>query len=67
MILKSLVVGPIAANCYVVGDEKSKTGAIIDPGDEADRILEVVEETGLRIQYLIGTHGHLTTRRLWAH
>jgi glyoxylase-like metal-dependent hydrolase (beta-lactamase superfamily II) len=58
MILKNLVVGPIAANCYVIGDEDSKSGAIIDPGDEADRILNLVNESELQIEYLIGTHGH---------
>jgi hydroxyacylglutathione hydrolase len=58
MILKSLVVGPIAANCYVIGDETTREGAIIDPGDEADNILRVVEQSGLQIMFLIGTHGH---------
>jgi glyoxylase-like metal-dependent hydrolase (beta-lactamase superfamily II) len=58
MILKSLVVGPIAANCYVIGDEKSRSGAVIDPGDEAGRILSLIEELDLKIQFLIGTHGH---------
>ena len=58
MILKSLVVGPIAANCYIIGDLASREGAIIDPGDEADRIMRAVEETGLHTKFLIGTHGH---------
>ena len=31
MILKQLVVGPLAANCYIVGSEPSKEGMIIDP------------------------------------
>lgn len=58
MILKRLVVGPIAANCYVIGDRGSRDGCIIDPGDDADKILAVVRETGLEIRFLIGTHGH---------
>lgn len=58
MILKRLVVGPIAANCYVLGDEKSEEGVIIDPGSEGDRILAVVKETGLKIKFIIATHGH---------
>jgi len=58
MILESLVVGPVAANCYIIGDESSKSGAIIDPGDEADRIVKRVEASGLRIDFMIGTHGH---------
>jgi len=58
MILKSLVVGPIAANCYILGDEKSGQGVIIDPGSEGDRILGMVKETGLTVQFIIATHGH---------
>ncbi len=58
MIIKTLVVGPIGANCHVIGDTESNEGAIIDPGDQADRILQVVKETGLDIKYLIATHGH---------
>ncbi len=58
MILKTLVVGPIGANCYVIGDEATNEGAIIDPGDDAQRIIQVVKETGLAIQFIIATHGH---------
>ncbi|UCF04049.1 MAG: MBL fold metallo-hydrolase [bacterium] len=58
MIVKGLVVGPVAANCYIIGDEESREGAIIDPGDNAGKILEVVKETGLEIRFIIATHGH---------
>lgn len=58
MILKSLQVGSIGTNCYIIGDEATKAGAIIDPGDEAQRILQVVKESGLQIQYILLTHGH---------
>ena len=58
MIVKGLVVGPIAANCYIIGDEETRDGAIIVPGDDAWKILEVAEETGLEIRYIIATHGH---------
>ncbi|MDD4715555.1 MAG: MBL fold metallo-hydrolase [Oscillospiraceae bacterium] len=58
MIIKSLQVGQIGTNCYVIGDEATKEGAIIDPGDEAERILRVVQEARLNIQYILLTHGH---------
>ena len=58
MIVKMLPVGPLLTNCYIVGCEETKEGAIIDPGGDADRILATVEETGLRIKYVINTHGH---------
>lgn len=58
MVIKSLRVGPISANCYVIGDSESKEGAIIDPGDDSDKILEIVRDNNLTIKYIIGTHGH---------
>ena len=58
MILKSLVVGPIAANCFIIGDSATNEGAIIDPGGDAQKILQVVKETGLAIKFIIATHGH---------
>ena len=58
MIVKGLVVGPNAANCFIIGDEETKDGAIIDPGDEAWTILNAVEALGLEIRYIVATHGH---------
>lgn len=58
MILKALEVGPIMANCYIIGCEKTKTAAVIDPGDEADRILMQLAEEKLTLKYIINTHGH---------
>jgi hydroxyacylglutathione hydrolase len=58
MLLKCLVVGPIAANCYVIGDEATGEGAIIDPGDDAEKIAAEVRNMDLDIKFLIGTHGH---------
>jgi len=48
-----------ASNCYVVGDESSKEGMIIDPGAEANQILRVVEDLGLDIKVIVLTHGHM--------
>lgn len=59
MIIETLVVSPFAANCYVIGCEESKSGAIIDPGDEAGRILQTVEQLGLKIEYVLLTHAHI--------
>lgn len=58
MIIKDLTVGPIMANCYIVGCEETKAAAVIDPGDEADRILMVLAEAGLTVKAIINTHGH---------
>ena len=58
MILNALAVGPLAANCFIIGDSATLIGAIIDPGGDADRILQSVEEAGLTIKFIVTTHGH---------
>ena len=58
MIVRKLVVGPIASNCYIVGDEKTKEGMIIDPGADAKEIMRVVNKDGLKIKLIVLTHRH---------
>lgn len=56
MFIKHLVVGPLEVNCYIIGDKKGTI--VIDPGDEPDRILEIISKRGLTIDYIVCTHGH---------
>lgn len=58
MFIKKLEVGPIMANCYILGCESTKEAVVIDPGDDADRILMELSKAELRVKYLINTHGH---------
>jgi len=58
LIIKMLHTGPLQTNCYIVGCEDTKEGAIIDPGGDAKHILAEVERLGLKIKYVINTHGH---------
>lgn len=59
MLLKTLVVGPLSNNCYIVADQDTKEGMIIDPAAEGGRILAEVRRLGLHILYIIDTHGHV--------
>jgi glyoxylase-like metal-dependent hydrolase (beta-lactamase superfamily II) len=59
MFIKRLVVGPLESNCYLVADEETREGLIVDPGDEGERILKAVAEAGIVPRYLINTHGHI--------
>ena len=59
MILKKLELGNFASNCYIVGDETTKEGMIIDPGAEADAILSALKPLGLTIKYIVLTHAHI--------
>ena len=57
-LVRTLHVGPMASCCYLVG-EKGGEGAVIDPGDEADRIAESAGLMGLAVKYIILTHAHV--------
>ena len=57
MNLHRLTVGPLQTNCYLVADE-SGACAVIDPGDEPEKILTYTREHGLRICAVLLTHGH---------
>jgi hydroxyacylglutathione hydrolase len=59
VIVEKLVVGPFASNCYIVGAQSNKEGMIIDPGDEAKRILKRVKDLKLDIKLIVLTHGHI--------
>ena len=59
MIIKTLAVGPIQANCFILGCEETLEAVVIDPGEEADRILNAVAESNLTVKYIINTHGHM--------
>jgi glyoxylase-like metal-dependent hydrolase (beta-lactamase superfamily II) len=58
MMLIRLVVGPLEVNCFILADEKTKEAVIIDPGDDAQEILKIIKEKGLKVKYIINTHGH---------
>lgn len=59
MIVKTLTVGPLQANCYLVADEGSHKVAIIDPGGEGENIRSVIEREHWKPVALINTHGHI--------
>lgn len=58
MIIRSIAVGPLESNCYVIGDDNSREAMVIDPGDEPDRIIDTLEKAGLTLKYIVCTHAH---------
>ena len=56
MQVKMMQVGPIGTNCYILESEHQI--AVIDPGDEAERILSVLKELEGQVEYILLTHGH---------
>jgi hydroxyacylglutathione hydrolase len=59
MIVKALVVGPFASNCFIIGSEETKEGMIIDPGAGAKNILNAVRDLDLSIVLIVATHNHI--------
>ena len=58
MKVKVMQVGPIGTNCYILEDDTTGKTAVIDPGDEAGRILKVLEKDKVEVEYILLTHGH---------
>ena len=58
MLIKTIPVGNLETNCYVVTDEKTLDCAVIDPGDESNLILDYLEDNHLNCRAIMLTHGH---------
>ena len=54
----TLPLGAYQTNCYIIHDDSCKTCCIIDPGYEADIILDKLEDLGLTVEAILLTHGH---------
>jgi glyoxylase-like metal-dependent hydrolase (beta-lactamase superfamily II) len=52
------VVGPLACNCYIVGDPDTKQAIVIDPGGDANDLARDIAERGLTITAIVATHAH---------
>ena len=58
MLIKTLPVGQLETNCYVVTNEKTLQCVVIDPGDESNTILDYIESNHLKCEAIMITHGH---------
>ena len=58
MLIKTIPVGQMEENCYVVTDETTLNCAVIDPGDESNTILDYLEDNRLHCAVILLTHGH---------
>ncbi|MFQ5736005.1 MAG: MBL fold metallo-hydrolase [Thermodesulfobacteriota bacterium] len=57
-MMRTLTVGPLEVNCYILWDPETRDAFVIDPGGDADAIGRVVEGEGLKVRYIVNTHGH---------
>ena len=58
MLIKTLPVGQLETNCYVVTNEQTLQCVVIDPGDESNTILDYLEDHRLHCEAILLTHGH---------
>jgi len=59
MKIKTLVVGPLEVNCYLVWDEERMRGIVIDPGAEGPRIIQEIKHLGFTVTHIVNTHCHV--------
>jgi glyoxylase-like metal-dependent hydrolase (beta-lactamase superfamily II) len=58
MKIEMIPIGSIGTNCYIAWDEKSKECFVVDPADDAPQVRAIIEREGLRVKYVVLTHGH---------
>ena len=59
MFIEQRQVGDMAVFAYVVGDPESGEGLVIDPAADTDGLIQLADRKGVRIQYIVNTHGHV--------
>ncbi len=58
MEIERLIVGQLQTNCYLAWDKENGEGIIIDPGDDAEYILNRIKDLGIKPKVILATHGH---------
>jgi glyoxylase-like metal-dependent hydrolase (beta-lactamase superfamily II) len=56
--VRQLTVGPIAENCFIVRQDGADKALVVDPGEEPERILAEIEQTGAAVEAILITHCH---------
>jgi hydroxyacylglutathione hydrolase len=56
--VRMFTVGPVQENCFIVRAEGSDRAVIVDPGEEADRLLEAIDALGVKLEGILVTHTH---------
>ncbi|HEX5275963.1 MAG TPA: MBL fold metallo-hydrolase [Candidatus Rubrimentiphilum sp.] len=59
MIVETFPVGPLACNCTILCDDKTKEAVVVDGGDGVPEVMKRLERLGARAKYLVHTHAHI--------
>ncbi len=59
MIHEILPVGPLQCNCSIIGDETTREAMVIDPGDDLEDVLALLQKHNLQVKHIVITHAHI--------
>ncbi len=59
MIHEIIPVGPLQCNCSIIGDEISREAIVIDPGDDIDLVLSLIQKHKFQVKQIVITHAHI--------
>src|ERR1700689_424584 len=59
LIHEIIPVGMLHCNCSILGDAETREAIVVDPGDEVERILEILRRHGLKVRAIVSTHTHI--------
>lgn len=59
LMVRGIVVGVFAENCWIIGSRRSGEGIVIDPGDQPDEILALARDMGVTIKAIANSHAHI--------
>ena len=58
LVVHQMSVGPLQVNCFIVACQRTGEAAVIDPGGEGEKILQLADQEGFDIRMIVNTHGH---------
>lgn len=59
LIHEIIPVGMLQCNCSILGDPETREAIVVDPGDEVERILEILRRHDLKVRAIVSTHTHI--------
>ncbi|MEX0786992.1 MAG: MBL fold metallo-hydrolase, partial [Dehalococcoidia bacterium] len=59
LMVRGIVVGVFAENCWVIGSRRTREGIVIDPGDQPDEILALAKDMGVDVKLIANSHSHV--------
>ena len=59
LMVRGIVVGVFAENCWIIGSRRTREGIVIDPGDQPEEILALARDMGLNVKVIANSHAHL--------